>query len=268
MYPYLYIRDLRIPMTWLGIVISFAVFMVTMYFMTKKYKLSFMSFFLSVPVFILLTYLLGKYLTLIVKYEVFLPYDPDIIYFFLSPMWYQFNFLWILLWIVLYLVYFLYKKEHRDHKDVWIDCFFTAIAWSVIPLWLFLLLWDTFLWRITDSWLRIQSMTTESNLSKFAWVYPLWIFLSIAWFFSLSIKRFVDEKNWFSNWYLGFALLLFFLSIVFLYQNYPRRWVMKLLWYTVDIVQYVCRWLMIWMLLLHVLRYDKKTKQRQFHVNR
>jgi len=253
MFPYITVWGLQISMTWLGIVVALFTFIASVFYYAQKQKVPFFEFFLSLPFFIVLIYVFGKYVSLLLEFNIVIIDSLEKFLFLLSPAWYDFHFVGIIFWSCLYLFYFLTRPAIKKQKHVWVDIFFMATSLSLIPLWLFLLLWDDFVWKATTWPIAVHSFITDSKLAKYSQVFPLGLFLSFASFISLLIKRLVDKKSHVHNGYIGFAFLFFFISFVFLFQNYPRRWVMKLLWFTADIKQYVAWWMMIVSLLCHII---------------
>jgi hypothetical protein len=125
-----------------------------------------------------------------------------------------------------------------ENKKVWSDILFFSLGLSLVPLWLFLLMWDNFIGLSTSSWWGIKSLHSDSHWNKFTLVYPIGIFLSLwALFISLGIK--VLKKKKFGYGMLGFSILLLFISIVLLFQQYSRHIVFSFGTVMFDIKQYV-----------------------------
>lgn len=111
---------------------------------------------------------------------------------------------------------------------------------SLIPLWILLIFGDNFVGKTSDGIFSLKPLTTESELNKFNWVYPVWIFLSLmAAIVSLVVYFFKKNKKRFGEGILGFAYLIIWLNIVFIFQQYPRYGVISLWNNVFDIKQYI-----------------------------
>lgn len=194
MYPFITRGNTTLYMTGLGIVVGFATFIITMLVLTKKYHLSFFRFFMSLPLCIILMYILGAYTHILIEYGIFFPSSPQELLFMISPYGYNFHYIGIILGLFLYLWVFLKKADNMDKKKR-IDAFFYGITIAIIPLGLFLLLGDDFIGKATESNIAIHSLTEKSKLAKYNQVYPLGLFLSLASFLTLIIKELLDKKT-------------------------------------------------------------------------
>jgi len=238
MYPYIYIFGVKISMTWLGIVISCISFLVASGYFCKKYHQSFFRLFYRLPLWILLPYLLGSYTSFALK-NTLMPQTLQDVATILFPHWYRFHFIWIMLWLIISISIFLSKVKRLDNKKVWLDIFFYSIAFTLIPLWIFLFFWDDFIGKVTQWVLAVKSLHSESQRNKFSSVYPVWIFLSILSLIAVfSIRIYKHIRKSASIWISWFVTLLVFLNIVFMFQQYPKHWVFELFWFTLDIIQY------------------------------
>jgi hypothetical protein len=86
----------------------------------------------------------------------------------------------------------------------------------------------------------IRALTDNSDLTKFDWVYPIWLFISFGILIIhiiISILSIIFKKNWLGMWWLIWILIV--LNIVFLFQSYPRYWLISVLWTSFDIKQYI-----------------------------
>jgi hypothetical protein len=117
---------------------------------------------------------------------------------------------------------------------------FFSIAFAMIPMWLFLLLWDNFIWKPTIWFMWMKSLVSYSVWNKFAWVYPIGIWISIWALISLLyVVLLRRSKKRFGYWSIGFVLLIIFINISLLYQQYPRYLVIWFGSITFDIKQYI-----------------------------
>lgn len=245
MWPYITLWSTQIYMTGIWIVIGFITFIVSVWFHAKKNNFTYKQFFNSLPLLIVLLYVLWTYFFLIIEHGTILPNWETLTQVF-SPNWYNFHFVGIVVAFLIYLVIFLKRIKSPSQLRKWIDIFFYSLAVAAIPLWIFLVFGDDFIGTTTSWPLGIQAFTDQSKLSKYSSVLPVWLFLSLTWLLSIIaieiIKRRYKKPG---VWYLGFAVFYFLLSIVFLFQQYPKHGVAKFFGLTVDIKQYTCWIIMI-----------------------
>ena len=187
------------------------------------------------PVLIILCYFLWSYVQFFFDYGA-IPTTGAQFLTLISPYGYKFHFVGLLLGIVIAIVVFLRKIKRIENKKIWIDILFYSLTLSLVPLWIFLLMWDNFIGNSTTSWLGIKSLHSESAWNKFNLVYPIGIFLSLGALLVTAGIRLVKKK--FGYGLLGFAFLLVVIAIVLLFQQYPRHGVISLWWAVFDIKQY------------------------------
>ncbi len=240
MYPYITLWESKIYMTWLWIIIIFLIFFWVVFYLSKRTFQNFWKFFYWLPFFTISIYIFWLLTTFILE-KWWWPSSATTFFNSLSPYWYKFHFVWILLWIVLSISIFIKNLFRVESKKVWIDILFFWISFSIVPLWIFLMLWDNFLWMPTTSeLLGIKALHFESQLNKFNAVYPIWLFLSISAILSIIITRLfkiIKKKTWYGI--LWFAILLFLSNIIFLFQQYPRYVVIWIWKTTLDIKFYL-----------------------------
>ncbi len=236
MYPYILLWGLKFYMTWIGIVVSFLVFLLIARYLTKKYHQNFWKLFYWLPLLILLTYFFGSYMNFILEYW-FFPTNSTEFMTLLSPSGYRFHFVGVLLGIYTAISIFLKKIVRIENKKVWSDILFFSLVLSLVPLWIFLLMGDNFIWLSTSSWLGIKSLHSDSHWNKFTLVYPIGIFLSLwSLFISLFIKAIKNKK--FGYGMLGFSLILLFIAGILIFQQYSRHVVFSFWSVMFDIKQY------------------------------
>lgn len=224
-------------MTGIGIIVSFIVFVGIARYLTKKYHQNFWKFFYRLPFFIVLTYFVGSYTSFIFDIGL-LPTNGSEIVTLISPYGYKFHFVGMLIGMLIAITVFLKKIKRVENKKVWSDILFFSLALALVPLWIFLLMGDTFIWATTTGWLGIKSLHSDSQRNKFNLVYPIGLFLSIgSLFVALGIK--ILKKKKFGYGMLGFAVLLVLVSIVLIGQQYPRHIVSHLGNLLLDVKQYV-----------------------------
>jgi len=224
-------------MTGIGIVVAFLTFLGIARYLSKKYHQNFWKLFYWLPLLIVLTYFLGSYANFVL--EVWLvPTNGFELMTLLSPAGYKFHFVGVLIGIYIAVTMFIKQIVRIENKKVWSDILFFSFALSLVPLWLFLLMWDNFIWLSTNSWLGIKSLHSDSQWNKFTLVYPIGIFLSLwALLISLFIK--IIKKKRFGYGMLWFSLLLLLIIGILIFQQYPRYMVFSLGWWMFDIKQYI-----------------------------
>lgn len=243
-------------MTGIGIVIAFITFLIVSFYLTKRYHQNFRKLFYRLPILILLTYFLWSYFQFLFNVGVF-PTSAKQLAMLISPYWYEFNFIWIILWLFISVLAFLKKIKRIENKKIRANILFYSITLSIVPLWIFLMLWDNFIWQTTTSAIWISALHSESELNKFNSVYPIWLFLSIGALLVAWMIRVMKKK--FANGVLWFAILLFITNIVIIFQQYPRHGVISLWEIVLDIKQYIS--FVIIMFCLYI--YNKRNQEPQ-----
>lgn len=260
MFPYFEILGIKFYMTGIWIIVFLICFiLITNHFCKKRHQ-DFYKFFYWLPIAIIITYVSWAF-----SYHLFssisswLPIFPDTLKWYLeilSPYWYHFHFVWIIIGIIISWIIFFSKIKREENKRVRIDILFYATIISLIPLWLFLVFWDNFIWKPSTWFMSIKPLTTSSELNKLWSVYPVWIYLSfvsiIVLLVTLLLKKCTQK---FGIWIVWFILLLIWLNIIFMYQQAPRYWVLARWKITFDIKQYISFFMIM---LLAYLYYKRK----------
>ncbi len=236
MYPYIILRWSKFYMTGIGIIVSFLVFLGIAHYLTKKYHQNFRKLFYRLPLLIVLTYFLGSYVNFIFEVGIFPTNSSELVQL-ISPYGYKFHFMGMLLGMYIAISLFLKKIVRVENKKVWSDILFFSLWLSLVPLWVFLLMWDNFTWIATNTRLGVKSLHSDSQRNKFSLVYPIGLFLSLgALFVTLYIK--IIKKKKFGYGMLGFAIMLILISLILLLQQYSRHAVFSLGNIMFDIKQY------------------------------
>jgi len=223
-------------MTGIGIIVSFLVFIGIAQYLTKKYHQNFWKLFYWLPFLIVLTYFLGSYVNFFFDVGV-VPTNWSELMTLISPYGYKFHFMGLLLGMFIAIFVFLKKITRVENKKVWSDILFLSLTLSMVPLWLFLLMWDNFIGTTTTSWFGIKSLHSDSQRNKFNLIYPIGLFLSLGSLFVVLYIKIIKKKR-FGYGMLGFAIILILISLILLLQQYPRHIVFSL-WLTVfDLKQY------------------------------
>lgn len=277
MYPYIELYWLKIYFVWVWIVICTILYLLAVYKFSKKYQLNFWKYFSYFPITVILIYLLGSYFYWLFQYKIFLPSLKEVL-FLLSPYWFKFNFIWLSLWFLLGTLYFLSKVKYFQEKLKRIDVIFFSLMISVFFLWFFLVLWDNFIWRPTDSSIWVSAIkfcsdldsTCHDPVTKLDWfvkVYPVWLFLSLVALISFLVNLLVFSifKNRFWLSVFGFIVFLFLLNFVFIFQNYPRYLVFNYEGFIFDVKNYWTFVLILFIIIyfMHIVSRlpDKKNKK-------
>ena len=240
MYPYFELFGTQISMMSIGIVISAIIFLVSAWILTKRNHQDFLKLFYRLPVRIILSYILWRYVAYSLETWNYFPKTTSSFLTILSPQNFNLHFVWLLIstWICLRI--FFRSIKRTENKKIWADILFISMANSLIILWIFLTLWDSVIWTPTDNIFAIRSLTDNSALTKFDGVYPVWLFISfwvLIIHIIISLLSIIFKKNWF--WIRWLIWLLIVFNIAFLFQAYPRHWLITISWISFDVKQYL-----------------------------
>lgn len=240
MYPSIELRGINISMMAIGIAISFLIFIITARILTQRNGQDFLKLFYRIPGRIILSYILGRYISFSLETWTYLPTSFSELLTILSPNNFNIHFVWILLASRICIWSFFSGIKRTENKKIRADILFTSLANAIIILWVFLTLWDTIVWNPTESIFAVRALTDESALTKFDWVYPVGLFIScgvLAIHILISIPRIIFKKNWLGmRWLIGILIVL---NIAFFFQSYPRHWVVSIFSLSFDIKQYI-----------------------------
>lgn len=239
MYPYIEFQDMVIYMTGLGIVIFILSIIFLVKFYSKRFNLNFWKFFNWLPLFLILPYILGSYFyNLFYNYIVF-PLSINDLMLIISPYDYNFSFVWITLGLLLAVVFFLRSISIPIEKVKWVDVFFYSISLSLVPLGLFLVLGDDFIGLPTDRAFWVSAFMQDSFITRFSWVYPVGLFVSLIWIFSFIMVFFLNFVfRRYGIWVLWFIILLLLFNIVFHFQYYEKVLDFSLFEYEIGLKNY------------------------------
>ena len=220
--------DMKLYMTGVGILLALMAFVVFVAYFCKRYKQNFWKFFRWLPLFIGLTYFLGAYVDFVFKLGLF-PGSYEELLILLSPRGFNFHFVWLLLGALLSIGIFIKRIKRYETKKVWIDIFFFSFTLALIPLGFFLLLWDNFIGVTTSSSLGVRALHSDSQLNKFSGVLPIGLFLSLVSLLAVLVVwiwRRIKKK--YGLGLLGFVLMILFINVIFLFQQYPKHGIVSL----------------------------------------
>lgn len=240
MYPYIELFWHQISMMIVGTIIAFVIFGVTAWILTKKNHQDFLKLFYWFPVWVILSYILWRYVAFVLETWWIFPSSFSELLTILSLQNFNFHFVWLLLasWICLWA--FFSSVKRTENKKIWADIFFLAISNALIIFWIFLTLWDSVIWQPTNTIFGVRALVDDSDLMKFDSVYPVWLALSFWVLFVhviISLFSIISKKNWIGMWW--FVWLLIVCNLCFLIQSYPRYWIISLFWVSLDVKQYM-----------------------------
>ena len=240
MYPYIEVFGTQISMMATGAIIAFIIFLVTTRILTKRNHQDFLKLFYRLPWRIIFSYILWRYISFALETWTYIPSSISNFLTILSPQNFNFHFVWLLVAWRISISLFFSSIKRTENKKIWADIIFLSLANALIIFWIFITLWDTVIWKPTDSIFAIRALSDESALTKFDGVYPIWLFISFGVLIVhviISLLSIILKKNWLWMWWLIWILIV--LNIVFLFQSYPRYWLISLFWTSLDIKQYM-----------------------------
>lgn len=258
MYPYIEIFGIEISMMFVGVIIAAIVFLVTAWVLTKRNHQDFLKLFYRLPWWVILSYLLWRYISFSLETGTYIPSSLSNLLTILSPQNFNFHFVGILIATCICFIIFFSSIKRIENKKIRADILFLSIANALIVLWIFITLWDSIIWKPTESSFAIRALSDNSALTKFDGVYPVWLFISF-WVLIvhvlISILSIILRKN--GLWVWGLIWILVVLNISFLFQSYPRYWIISILWTSFDIKQYISLIVIIFWIIT-VIRREKK----------
>lgn len=239
MFPFFEVLWLKMYMTWIWIIFFLICFIIVSKYLCHKRHQDFYKIFYWLPIAIIITYFVWSYANFVLNYWL-IPLNIEQLRILLSPYWYNFHFVWLLVWFFISLFIFFLNIKRYENKRIWADIIFFSFILSVIPLWIFLVFGDNFIWKVSSSSISVKPLTTQTELNKFGSVYPVWLFLSFLAIFDVLVTVFMKKRiKKFGQWIIGFVYFLLWLNIIFLFQQYPKYWVISFWWVTFDIKSYI-----------------------------
>lgn len=258
MYPYIEIFGTQISMMVIGTIIATIIFLITARILTKRNHQDFLKLFYRLPWRIILSYILWRYTAFALETGIYFPNSLSQLITILSPQNFNFHFVWIIIASRICLTIFFSSIKRTENKKIRADIIFLSIANALIIFWIFITLWDSIIWKPTDSVFSIRALTDNSALTKFDGVYPIWLFISF-WTLIIhvivSILSIILRKN--GLWLRWLIWILIILNIAFLFQSYPRYWLITIWWTSFDIKQY-CSFIIIILWIITAIKREKK----------
>lgn len=240
MYPYIEVFGTQISMMTTGSIIAFIIFLITTRILTKRNHQDFLKLFYQLPLRIIFSYILWRYTSFTLETWTYFPSSFSNFLTILSPQNFNFHFVWLIIALRISISLFFSSIKRTENKKIWADIIFLSLANALIIFWIFITLWDTVIWKPTDSIFAIRALSDNSALTKFDGVYPIWLFISFGVLIIhviISLLSIILKKNWL--WMRWLIWILIVLNIVFLFQSYPRYWLISLFWTSLDIKQYI-----------------------------
>lgn len=258
MYPYIELFGTQVSMMAIGSIIASIIFLVTAWILTKRNHQDFLKLFYRLPFWVILSYILWRYISFSLETWVYFPTYVSNILKILSPQNFNLHFVGLLIasWICLWIFFSSIKRT--ENKKIWADILFLSISNALIIFWIFLTLWDSVIWTPTDSMFAVRALTDNSNLTKFDGVYPVGLFISFGILIVhiiVSVLSIILKKNWIWMWWLVWILIVF--NIAFFFQSYPKYWLIEFLWTSFDIKQYVSLFVII-LGIITAIKWEKK----------
>ncbi len=244
-------------MTGIWVVFFLLTFIVVARYLCKKWHQDFYKLFYWLPVAIVITYFMWAYVQFFLDFGL-IPQNMEELKILFSPYGYDFHFIWLIVWALISLFLFFRKIQRYETKRIRVDIMFFSLVLSLIPMGVFLIFGDNFIGKPNNGFLTLKPLTTESELNKFNGVYPIGLFLSFAAAFSVLLTYFMKKKRkQFGQWILWFIVLIIWLNIVFMFQQYPRYGIMSFEWMTFDIKQYTSFFVIMFCLHMYYKRANK-----------
>jgi len=260
MFPYFRLFGMEFSMTSIWIIVFLLCYVFVAHRLCKKWHQDFYKLFYLLPVAIVITYVLWAYVYFFLNNQwSIVPRTREALLDMLSPYWYHFHFVWILLGIAISMIIFFSSVKRAENKRVRVDILFFSITLSLIPLWVFLAFGDNFIWKASTDFLAVKPLTTNSELNKLWSVYPVWLFISFVAIITILLTVFMRKRKWkFGTWLWWFIFLLVWVNLIFMYyQQAPRYWVLARWWITFDIKQYASFFVIMLFILLY---YNRKRR--------
>jgi hypothetical protein len=259
MYPYFELFGTQISMMFIGTIVAFIIFLVSARILTKRNHQDFLKLFYRLPGWIILSYILWRYTAFALETWTYFPSSISDFLTILSPHNFNFHFVWILIATRICLSILFSSIKRTENKKIRADIIFLSIANALIIFWILITLWDTIIWKPTDSIFAIRALTDNSALTKFDGVYPIWLFISfgvLAIHVIVSLLSIILKKNWI--WIRWLIWILIILNITFFFQSYPRYWIVSILWTSFDIKQYLSLIVIISWIITAIKRENKR----------
>lgn len=213
MYHYITLWPVTIYMTGLGIIAFVVAFFLLVSYQARKYHLSLQRVVKYFPWYILCTYLLASYFFHLNESLMIIPTSLNDILIYLSPYEYQFHPIGVGVWVLVSGYHFM-KPLARSVRDTRARIFLTSLSRALVPLGIFLLLWDSFIGNPTSSEFAVSAIRSDSEVAKYDKVLPLWLLLSMVgvvfgWRLYLVDKTMTDRTAYL--WLGNLAIVLWFL---------------------------------------------------------
>lgn len=242
MYPIVTLWSYVIDITGLTILISMITLLLSIFILVRKSRLQFVKFFYRLPLPLVLSYLLGAYVSFVITYGLPIPLNLTQRQIMLSPFGYRFHIIGIMLAITMSLRLFLKKMPSRHERRMWINIIASSISLTMIPLGLGLLMGDHLVWLPTQSSRGVETFRPDiSSWSRYGAVYPIGFYMAILGLLTFLIQRIrqrMDRPS--GQWYLTLALIAIGIGLIRVFVNTPKYLVMQVGSMRWDVTTYLC----------------------------
>lgn len=242
MYPIITIWSHVIDITGLSIIISLIVFLLSVYILVRKSRLQFVKFFYWFPLPIVLSYMLGGYLSFAMTHKAIIPTSITQRKMMLSPYDYHFHIIGILIAFTVSIWIFLRKMPSRHERRVWINIIASSISITMIPLGIWLVLGDHLIGLPTQSIRGAETFRPDiSTWSDYGSIYPIGLYIAIRGLTTFIIQRLgqhMDRPS--GKGYMTFALITLGLGFIRTFVNTPKYLVIQVGNMKRDITTYIC----------------------------
>ena len=128
MYPYIEVFWTKISMMVVWIIVSFLIFLVTAWILTRKNHQDFLKLFYWLPVWIIFSYILWRYVSFVFETWIYFPNSISAWVTLLSPQNFNFSFIWLLIASWISFAVFFSGIKRTENKKIWVDILFTSLA--------------------------------------------------------------------------------------------------------------------------------------------
>lgn len=250
MYPIITIGSHVLDMTGLSIVISLIILLISVAVLVHKSRLQFVKFFYWLPIPLILTYLLGQYVSFVMLYQTIIPLTLTEWKIMLSPYGYHFHIIGIILALLVSLWLLLQKMPSRHERRLWINIIASSVSFMMIPLWVWLLMGDHLI-GLPTTWPRgIETLRPDiSRRSDYGPIYPIGLYIALLGLITFIVQRLGQHmKRPSGQWYMTIALIIIGIGLIWTFVNTPKYLVMQIWPMRRDVTTYLCFGVAAWFL--------------------
>lgn len=243
MFPYIPFFWLKIYTLWIWIVISIIVFLLVVRYYCKKYSLPYNVFFSKFYLFLLIPYVLSRYVSAWLWEGFYLPFSPDELFYVISPIDYKLHFVGLSWWI--FIATFLFFRHIEKNRTKRLEVIFYWIWFWLIVAWIFLLLGESFVGRQANSAIAVSTSFKDSIVYDLDKVYPSGLIISVlsgVWLFIIKIFSQKKSRKTIILWFVGLIIIY---NIVLYFTTYDKYLPKNVMWVVFDINTYSSLFLII-----------------------